>query len=105
MSEQRVGFVAFWKSTDSWYESSSEDRKVFNEKIEKIFEKAEANGIERHGFYDCSWSTEWRYFTFWTAPNTQVIEEACIELEAMGDVNFYNSQYHIVGRQTEINVD
>ncbi|RHW32840.1 hypothetical protein D1B31_21075 [Neobacillus notoginsengisoli] len=100
MSQEReVGFVAFWKATDSWFNATEQERADFMDKIEIIFKEAEAKGIKRSGIYDCSWSSEWRYFTFWTAPNTYVIEEVMEKLLDIGDINHYNIQHHYIGRK------
>lgn len=98
--EREVGFIAFWKATDLWFQASEEEKKDFMDKLEKVFAKAESKGVKRHGIYDCSWSSEWRYFTYWTAPNTHVIEEAMEELVEVGDINKYNIQHHFIGRKT-----
>ena len=104
MEERELGFVAFWKATDSWFSASIEDKAVFMEKLDKIFEKARKQGVVMHGPYDCSWSCEWRYFSFWQCPTLSILEETMAELVEMGDINLYNAQHHYVGRKTAENL-
>jgi len=56
-------------------------------------------GVKMHGVYDCCWSTEWKYFTFWEVPNLELLEEVMEELSEIGDINMYNAQRHFVGRK------
>lgn len=91
------GFVAFWKSSDLWYDFVGEEREAYFEKIRQIQEEAKAKGVRMYGNFDCSWSSEWRYFTFWTCPDIAVLEETMAKLEAIGDVNRFNIQHHYVG--------
>ncbi len=99
-NERELGFVAFWKATDSWFNASESDKSDFMQKLEKIFDKARAQGVVMHGPYDCSWSCEWRYFSFWQCPTLAILEETMAELAEIGDINLYNAQHHYVGRKT-----
>ncbi len=98
--ERELGFVAFWKATDSWFGAGKDEKAVFMEKLDAIFAGARAKGVVMHGPYDCSWSCEWRYFSFWQCPNLAVLEETMAALAEMGDINLYNAQHHYVGRKT-----
>lgn len=97
--EQPIGFFAVWKATDTWFAASQEEKRHFNERITAIFRKAKGKGVRSYGVFDCSWSSEWRYFTFWTAPDVETLEEVMAELAETGDINKYNEQRHFVGRQ------
>lgn len=98
MKEKMLGFVAFWKATDSWFSADDKTKEEFMKKIDEIFKEARSKGVIMHGVYDCSWSCEWRYFTFWQCPNIQVLEETTKKLADIGDINLYNAQHHYVGR-------
>lgn len=98
--ERELGFVAFWKATDRWFGASKSDKAVFMEKLDAIFSKARGQGVVMHGPYDCSWSSEWRYFSFWQCPTLAILEETMAALVEIGDINLYNEQHHYVGRKT-----
>ena len=97
--EQPLGFVAFWKATDTWFKENEEQQKDFIEKIKQIFAQAREKGVKMYGVYDCSWSSEWRYFTFWECPTLEILEETVNQLAEIGDINMYNHQRHFVGRR------
>ena len=59
-----------------------------------------AKGVQTFGNFDCSWSCEWRYFTFWLCPNIELLEETMRKLTEIGDINLFNVQHHYVGRRT-----
>lgn len=99
--ENTVGFVAFWKATDSWFTEKPENKDKFLKDLDTIFQEARDNGVVMHGIFDCSWSSEWRYFTFWECPSVELLESICKKLVAIGDINRYNVQRHFVGRRTE----
>jgi len=99
MNERPFGFVAFWKATDSWFAADEETKKDFMGKIAAINE-ARKKGVQTFGNFDCSWSSEWRYFTFWLCPNLEVLEETMKKLVEIGDINKFNIQHHYIGRQT-----
>ena len=101
MTEQPLGFVAFWKATDSWFHADEATKQDFMEKLQAINEEARAKGVQMFGNYDCSWSCEWRYFTFWICPNLEVLEETMRKLVEIGDINLFNIQHHYIGRRTE----
>jgi hypothetical protein len=96
-----VGFVAFWKASDVWFTENENTKKKFTDDMNAIFKEAQSKGVVMHGSYDCSWSSEWRYFTFWECPNIEILEETCKKLQAIGDINKYNIQHHYVGRLIE----
>lgn len=96
--DRPLGFFAVWKATDTWFQAGEDAKKKFMNQIEQIFAEARKKGIKMHGVYDCSWSSEWRYFTFWECPNLEVLEETMRKLAEIGDINMYNEQRHFVGR-------
>lgn len=98
---QPLGFIAFWKATDTWFEAEEEEKERFLKVLDKIFEEAKAQGVRMHGIYDCSWSSEWRYFTFWECPDLETLEGTMRKLVSIGDINMYNVQRHFVGRRLE----
>lgn len=93
-----LGFFAVWKATDMWFRATDEEKKQFMDKITRIFDEAKAKGVKMYGTYDCSWSSEWRYFTFWQCPSLEVLEATMRKLAEIGDINMYNEQRHFVGR-------
>lgn len=95
-----MGFVAFWKATEAWFTADEKTKKDFMEKLQAINEEAKRKGVQTFGNFDCSWSCEWRYFTFWLCPNLEVLEETMAKLVEIGDINLFNEQHHYVGRQT-----
>ncbi|NLJ41917.1 MAG: hypothetical protein GX352_09995 [Clostridiales bacterium] len=101
MAGQPYGFVAFWKSSDTWYSISEEERQEFLKEIKEIMDEAAEKGIESSGTFSCSWSSEWKYFTFWLCPNIDLLQETIAKLEKIGDINKFNIQHHYVGRQVE----
>lgn len=100
MQERPLGFVAFWKATDAWFAATEEEKAIFMEELQAVNQEAQAKGVVMHGSYDCSWSCEWRYFTFWTCPTLEILEETMEKLLKIGDINLYNVQHHYVGRLT-----
>lgn len=96
-----MGFVAFWKATDSWFCADEAVKQEFMVKLQAINEEARAKGVQTFGNFDCSWSCEWRYFTFWLCPNLEVLEETMKKLADIGDINLFNKQHHYIGRRTE----
>lgn len=96
---QPLGFIAFWKATDTWFQAGEKEKERFLEAIDEIFKNAKAQGVTMHGIYDCSWSSEWRYFTFWECPDLETLEETMRKLASIGDINMYNEQRHFVGRR------
>lgn len=101
MAEQPLGFVAFWKATDSWFKADDVTKQEFMTKLQAINEEARAKGVQTFGNFDCSWSCEWRYFTFWLCPNLEVLEQTMKKLVEIGDINLFNEQHHYIGRRTE----
>ena len=101
MENTPYGFVAFWKATDSWFAAEESVKKDFMDKLSAIMEGARSKGVETFGNFDCSWSCEWRYFTFWICPDLKILEETMEKLVEIGDINFYNEQHHYIGRRTK----
>ena len=100
MQEQPYGFVAFWKATDSWFAADEATKQRFMEEVAAINSEARARGVQMFGNFDCSWSSEWRYFTFWLCPELDVLQETMQKLVAIGDINHFNIQHHYIGRKT-----
>ena len=100
-SEMPLGFIAFWKHTDTWYAESEAKKAEFQKELEGIFEEYKDKGIKMYGEFDCCWSSEWRYFTFWEVPNLELLEELMAKLAEIGDINMYHSQHHYVGRKVK----
>ena len=98
MEKNTIGFVAFWKASDSWFSETEENKDKFIASLDSIFDEARDKGIIMHGIHDCSWSSEWRYFTYWTSPSVELLEDICRKLVEIGDINHYNIQHHYVGR-------
>ena len=96
-----VGFIAFWKASDTWFTEKEENKQKFMKELDAVFQEARDKGITMHGIHDCSWSTEWRYFTYWECPSVELLEDVCRKLTAIGDINKYNIQRHYVGRRVE----
>ena len=100
MNQQPRGFVAFWKATDRWFCADDQTKQMFMEKLRSVMDEARAKGVQTFGNFDCSWSCEWRYFTFWLCPNIELLEETMRKLTEIGDINLFNVQHHYVGRRT-----
>lgn len=96
---RKYGFIALWKHSDLWYTGDPEKKEKMIQRVNEINREAIEKGVVMSSVYDCSWSSEWHYFTFWECPNLEVLEEAMEELEKCGDVNAYNIQHHFVGRE------
>lgn len=100
MKENVYGFVAFWKATDSWFSADKETKEQFMVRLKEVVDGAREKGIQTFGNFDCSWSCEWRYFTFWLSPNIEVLQETMDKLVKIGDINHFNIQHHYVGLRT-----
>lgn len=100
MEKGEYGFVAFWKATDSWFEADEDTRRHFMIQIQEVMDEARQKGIQTFGNYDCCWSSEWRYFTFWLCPDIELLEKTMKQLVEIGDINHFNIQHHYVGRRT-----
>lgn len=100
MEQREYGFVAFWKATDSWFEADEDTRRHFMIQIQEVMDEARQKGIQTFGNYDCCWSSEWRYFTFWLCPDIELLEKTMKQLVEIGDINHFNIQHHYVGRRT-----
>ena len=99
--EKPYGFIAFWKSSDTWYATDEKEKQIFLDEIKDVMDKAQSKGIQSFGTFNCSWSSEWKYFTFWLCPTIELLEETAAELERIGDINKYCIQHHYVGRRVE----
>lgn len=99
MEKADYGFVAFWKATDSWFCADQKTKDRFMEALREIMEEARSKGIRMLGTYDCSWSSQWRYFTFWQCPDIEVLQATMKRLADIGDINHFNIQHHYVGRK------
>ncbi len=91
-----IGFFAIWRRTDSHYRANPEDRLASSKGVQEAFAHAQRAGTRMLGLYDCLWSTEWQYFTFWLLPSFGVLESTMDELEQAGDFWFASSR-HLVG--------
>ena len=91
-----LGFFALWRQTDTYYRASSEEWTVSNRAIRTIFNDARDQGVRMLGRYNCRWSTQWDYFTFWMVPSLETLEGIMDRLEPAGDFKFADSR-HIIG--------
>lgn len=105
MDDRKYGFIALWKHSDNWYTEDPETKKRFIDRVNEINREAQEKGVVMSSVYDCTWSSEYHYFSFWECPNIEVLQEAMEKLVACGDVNFYNIQRHIVGREVRDNAN
>lgn len=100
MGDRPYGFIAFWKATDAWYSATDEVKDAFMKDLIKINMEAKEKGVVTYGNFDCSWSCEWRYFTFWMCEELEVLQETMEKLVEIGDINHFNIQHHYIGRKT-----
>lgn len=91
-----LGFFAIWRQTDSFYHAGSGVWTASDQAVRGVFDQARKRGVCMLGRYDCRWSTQWEYFTFWLAPDLETMEAIMDELEAVGDFWFADS-WHIIG--------
>lgn len=103
MEKRKYGFVSFWKHNDKWYTASEEEKQMLIDRVNEISREASAAGVEMSSVYDCSWSSEWRYFSFWQCPDIKVLLETMEKLQECGDINLYNLQHHYVGVEVRDN--
>lgn len=96
---RKYGFIALWKHNDAWYTQDPEKKSKFIDRVNEINREAREKGIQMSSVYDCSWSSEWRYFSFWECESLDLIVETIEKLEECGDVNFYNLQQHYIGKE------
>ena len=97
--KEPLGFFAMWKATDAWFQEEPARKEEFMKRLQVIFEDAKAKGVKMYGVYDCCWSSEWRYFTFWECPSLDVLEETMARLAEMGDIYQYNIHHLFIGRR------
>ncbi len=95
-AERPIGFFAMWRRTDAYYNAGKDAWDLSDKGVRDAFEYARVNGVRMLGRYDCRWSTEWEYFTFWQVPNLEVLEATMEQLESAGDFWFAES-HHIIG--------
>lgn len=94
--ERPLGFFALWRQTDAYYNADPESWTRSDRAVREAFAYARGQGVHILGRYDCRWSTEWDYFTFWRVPSFEVLEAAMDRLEPAGDFWFADSR-HIIG--------
>lgn len=94
--ERQLGFFAMWRRTDTFYNVDEETWKASDKAVREAFGFARNAGARMLGRYDCRWSTEWEYFTFWQVPSLEVLEATMERLEPAGDFRFAESR-HFVG--------
>lgn len=90
------GFFAIWRLTDSTYRAPSGEWEQSDSEIHEIFEFARSRGVRMLGRYNCRWSTEWDFFTFWQVPTFELLEEISSRLEPAGDFMYADSR-HVIG--------
>jgi hypothetical protein len=91
-----LGFFAIWRQTESYYRASSAAWTASNRAVREVFGQARAAGVRMLGRYDCRWSTQWDFFTFWLMPDFNLLEGIMDQLEPAGDFWFADSR-HVVG--------
>ena len=91
-----VGFAACWTNAPCEYSASEADERETTERIQAAFARGAARGIRTYGLYNCRWSSEWHYLTFWTGPDMMAITQTIADLERAGDFKFSDSE-HLVG--------
>jgi hypothetical protein len=94
---QSFGFLAMWRRTEAYHHSNNREREAFEGALSQSLTIARSRGIRMLGNYDCRWSTEWEYFTFWQAPNLKVMEETMENLESCRTFLYFDSR-HVIGR-------
>lgn len=94
--ERPIGFFAMWRRTDSYYHADPEAWERSDRAVREAFAYARSRGARMLGRYDCRWSNEWEYFTFWQVPSLEVLESTMERLEPAGDFWFADS-YHVIG--------
>lgn len=100
---RKYGFVAFWKHNEKWYTASEIEKQMLIDRVNEISREAIEKGVEMSSVFDCSWSSEWRYFTFWQCPSIELLVEIIEKLEECGDINLFNVQHHYVGIEVRDN--
>lgn len=89
-------FVAFWRRSPAFFSASAEERKAHQIKIHAAFDFGREQGIQMLGMYDCRWSSNWDYFTYWASPNFRAIEDTILRLETAGDF-LLSESHHVIG--------
>lgn len=92
-----LGFFALWRQTETYYRASQEEWVTSDRAVRDVFNEAHALGVRMLGRYDCRWSSQWEYFTFWMAPNLETMEKLMDHLEPAGDFKFADSR-HVIGQ-------
>ncbi|HBY93136.1 MAG: hypothetical protein M5U01_35245 [Ardenticatenaceae bacterium] len=95
-TEPHVGFFAIWRRKDSYYRANPETWTTLDRAVHDVFDIARARGVRMLGRYDCRWSTDWEYFTFWLVPDLERLEGIIDKLERAGDFFFADSR-HVIG--------
>ncbi len=91
-----LGLFAVWRQTDGCYRAGPEGWSESDRAVRSVFNDARAQGVRMFGRYDCRWSTQWDYFTFWLVPSLETLEGIMDQLEPVGDFKFADSR-HIIG--------
>ncbi len=94
--DRPIGFFAMWRKTDAYYNKSQQEWDSSDRAIRQVFDMARSKGVRMLGRYDCRWSTEWEYFTFWQVPSIEILDEVMDRLESAGDFMFAESR-HLIG--------
>ena len=89
-------FFAMWRRTETFFNSGGEKRGGIQNKIYEAFNYGREQGIRMLGIYDCRWSTNWEYFTYWASPTFQVLQDTIDRLEEAGDFWLSESR-HLIG--------
>lgn len=91
-----LGFFAIWRRKDDYYRASPEEWESSDRAVRQVFNHARTLGVHMLGRYDCRWSTNWDYFTFWQVPSFQVLQSVISQLEQAPDFKFADSR-HVIG--------
>jgi hypothetical protein len=89
-------FFAAWRRTEAFFNTSANNRGNIQKNIYRVFDYGRRRGICMLGVFDCRWSTNWDYFTYWASPNFQVLQETIDRLEDAGDFWISESR-HLLG--------
>jgi hypothetical protein len=95
-SSYPIAFLALWRRSPTFFNAGIDERKAVQNEIYQAFYYGREKGIRMMGIYDCRWSTNWDYFTYWVSPTFQVLEETIDRLEIAGDFWLSESR-HLIG--------
>ncbi|MGB6681381.1 MAG: hypothetical protein WBF08_08700, partial [Candidatus Bathyarchaeia archaeon] len=91
-----LAFIALWKRTNSFYLAQPNEISKSSQAVTEVFDNARQLGVLTFGRFECRWSSQWNYFTFWLAPNFEVLESVFEDLERVGDF-YYADPKHGIG--------